>query len=81
MGGKKAFPVQYENVQYDLADFMKNHPGGINYLSIYRRGNIKKKMEETNHSNSAKYLLREYMVGGRNQKKIDDQEDLEVNIQ
>lgn len=73
------FPVKYDNVKYDIANFLRKHPGGVNYLNGFRKGEVKKRMEETEHSSYAKYLLREYMVGGRYQGRMEEHDDLEVS--
>lgn len=71
--------VKYDGVDYDITKFMHKHPGGTNYLKGYLGDDVKKRMDETNHSKAAKYILRDYKVGGRNEEKIDEKEDLEVS--
>lgn len=67
----------YQN-EYDIGQFLKHHPGGVNYLKYYENRNVRQRMNDTNHSESAYYLLREYKIGGRDEYINEDTEDLEV---
>lgn len=76
---KPEFSVNYLGEHYNIKRFLKNHPGGINYVRTFRNKNVREQMLNTNHAKCAFYLLREYKIGGRNDKKNEDGEDIEVN--
>lgn len=76
---KEEFLIKHEESQYDIADFLKNHPGGFNYVEGFRNKDIASKMTNSEHSKSAFYLLREYKVGGRDENNVQGDEDLEVS--
>lgn len=71
------FIIKDDSEEYDISDFLKNHPGGINYVEGYKGSKVRQKMIESYHSSAALYLLREYKVEGRDERKIDGQNDLE----
>lgn len=79
------FEVVYKKELYSIATFLRNHPGGINYLEPYKRKDVSKQMENTKHSKAALYLLQEYKKEGKrkmsspNHQK-EEEEDLEVGI-
>lgn len=73
------FIIKDDSEEYDISDFVKNHPGGINYVEGYKGSKVRQKMIESYHSSAALYLLREYKVEGRDERKIDGQNDLEVS--
>lgn len=74
------FNVKYDGSKYDIQTFLKNHPGGINYIEPYENKEISKRMQNTEHSKAAYYLLREYQQGGRDcRDKTEYDKDLEVN--
>ena len=59
--------VRYENHLYDISDFMKKHPGGINTLGCMHNMDIDYKFENAPpHSAAAKYLMKEYRVRSTN---------------
>lgn len=72
------FPVKCYEEEYDIGSFLKHHPGGVNYLQSYKNREVRNRMNDTNHSKSAYYLLREYKLGGRDEQLNEDNEDLEV---
>lgn len=72
------FSVKCYQNDYDIGAFLKHHPGGVNYLQNYKNRDVRSRMNDTSHSKSAYYLLREYKVGGRDQNANEDNEDLEV---
>lgn len=72
--------VTHDEQTYNVTEFLKNHPGGYNYVQGYKGSKVRNKMVESHHSKSAMYLLREYKTGGRNEEEVDGQNDLEVNI-
>lgn len=75
----ETFSVNYLGEQYNIKRFLKNHPGGINYVRQFKDKSVREQMLNTNHSTCAFYLLREYKTGGRNDKNNEDGEDIEVN--
>lgn len=76
----KNFEVKYLGEKYDIKEFLRNHPGGKNYVENYKDKDIKPRMYNTDHSKAAFYLLREYKLGGRNEEPDKDTEDLEVSF-
>lgn len=81
MVSKKDFNVKHVGKTYEINEFLKNHPGGVNYIKPYKEKDVTKRMVDTQHSNAAFYLLREYKVGGRNESTTEFNEDLEVSVQ
>lgn len=77
-GEEDRFRVRLGDDRYDIEEFLRNHPGGVNYINGYRDRDVAGRMLDTKHSKSAFYLLREYRVGGRNEQTTDFNEDLEV---
>ncbi|CAG9766436.1 unnamed protein product [Ceutorhynchus assimilis] len=55
------FEVTYQNARYNIKSFLKNHPGGLNYLEPYKELDVEKRMKIT-HSQAATYLLEEYRL-------------------
>lgn len=78
---ESGFEVKYLGDYYEIKNFLRNHPGGLNYVEGYKGKDVGKRMEETAHSKSAFYLLREYKTGGRGENPNKDTEDLEVTIE
>ncbi|KAF2905320.1 hypothetical protein ILUMI_00847 [Ignelater luminosus] len=74
---EEEFLIKHEGNQYDIAHFLKNHPGGFNYVEGFQNKDIASKMTNSEHSKSAFYLLREYKLGGRDEKNVQGDEDLE----
>ncbi|XP_066259576.1 fatty acid 2-hydroxylase isoform X2 [Euwallacea similis] len=74
-----AFDILYQNEPYDIKGFLKNHPGGTNYLAPYRAKDVSKRMEDIKHSKAALYLFKEYKKGGKRKKGPNEgeEEDLE----
>lgn len=62
---EEKFIVEYESELYDITDFMRKHPGGVNTLNGNNRKNIEEKFEGVEHSIAAKYLLKEYKLKNR----------------
>jgi len=77
MDDQEEFLIEHNGNKYDISDFLKNHPGGYNYVESSRNKDIGTKMLNLQHSKSAFYLLREYKVGGRDGKNVSENEDLE----
>ncbi|KAF5298760.1 hypothetical protein FQR65_LT09629 [Abscondita terminalis] len=71
------FLVEHQGAKYDILNFLKNHPGGYNYVEPSKDKDVANKMFKSHHSKSAFYLLREYKVGGRDEKNNNGEDDLE----
>lgn len=71
------FNVQYVGQNYDIREFLKNHPGGVNYVQAYEDRDVTQKMQDMHHSKAAFYLLREYKIGGRDLNRNQHTDDLE----
>lgn len=71
------FEVKYESRRYEISNFLRNHPGGVNYVETYKDKDITNRMKQVNHSKSAFYLLKEYNINGRDDSKGEICEDLE----
>lgn len=76
--GSQSFEVKFSGKNYQISEFLRNHPGGNNYLNGYNRKDVENRMLATEHSKSAYYLLREYKIGGRDITPNQYTEDLEV---
>lgn len=76
---QERFGVLYENDQYDIEQFLQNHPGGVNYLAPYKGKDISKRMQDTNHSRAAFYLFKEYKKDGRRKQTNGEEDDFEVS--
>ncbi|KAK5648102.1 hypothetical protein RI129_002994 [Pyrocoelia pectoralis] len=71
------FFIEGNGSHYNVVNFLKNHPGGCNYVEFSKTQDVISRMEKTHHSKSAFYLLREYKVGGRDEANNNGDEDLE----
>ncbi|XP_060536390.1 fatty acid 2-hydroxylase [Cylas formicarius] len=71
------FDVFYKRERYDIESFLRNHPGGVNYVKPYKGKDVQKRMEDTFHSDAAYYLFREYKAGRATEGSACDEEDLE----
>lgn len=77
MKNEEPFNVRHNDQKYDIHEFLKNHPGGLNYVRPYKDKDITKRMKDTQHSKAAYYLLREYKNDGRDLTSTSDSSDLE----
>lgn len=59
---REIFPVKYDGNYYDLKKFLRDHPGGVNTLEMYRGKSIVQAMSEFGHSNSAYHMLNDFKV-------------------
>lgn len=59
---EEKFIVEYRNQLYDITEFMRKHPGGINTLHGYNRKDIEEKFRKVDHSAAAEYLLKDYKL-------------------
>ena len=80
MDESKQFRVNHGGDFYNIYDFLNNHPGGTNYVKPFQDREITQRMQNTQHSKAAYYLLREYKSGGRDTGDKGEQEDLEVIV-
>jgi len=69
---EEKFVVEYKNELYDITEFMHKHPGGINTLEGSNHKSIETKFENAQHSEAAKYLMKEYKL----KKTADSSDDL-----
>lgn len=65
------FKVLHNGNEYDIKQFMRDHPGGVGTLENYRDRGIAGGMAKFNHSLSAYHLLNDFKVGAGNQPKSD----------
>lgn len=57
------FRVYYKNEVYDISEFRKKHPGGINTLNGLQNADISYRFENAPpHSEAARYLMKEYRI-------------------
>lgn len=69
------FTVFYKNEVYDISDFRKKHPGGLNTLNGMLNTDISYKFENAPpHSDAARYLMKEYRI-----RTSTDKNDNEIN--
>ncbi|XP_052748499.1 fatty acid 2-hydroxylase [Galleria mellonella] len=66
------FPVEFAGANYDLRQFVRDHPGGVNTLKYYKGKSILKAMEKFGHSSSAYHMLNDF--------KLNSGELLDVNL-
>lgn len=76
------FEVVYKKELYNITKFLRNHPGGINYLEPYKQKDVSKRMENTKHSKAALYLFQEYKKDGKRKTSNSSyQEEEEVDLE
>lgn len=57
------FIVKYRKNYYDITEFMRKHPGGINTLKGIQNGDMTERfMKAPPHSDAAMYLMQEYKI-------------------
>ncbi|KAJ8936620.1 hypothetical protein NQ314_012235 [Rhamnusium bicolor] len=78
MKNEGKFEVKYKEKNYNIYEFLNNHPGGINYVKPYEEKDVTKRMADHEHSKAAYYLLKEYKLGGRSTSQ--SEEDLECLV-
>lgn len=77
------FIVKHNGKSYDIKRFLKNHPGGVNFVQAFQNKSITHQLEEHHHSPSASYLLKEYEIGGRKseiRQKLNNNNDINTVI-
>lgn len=57
-----AFPVEFDGCKYDLKQFIRDHPGGVNTLRMFKGQSVQQAMEKYGHSNSAYHMLNDFKV-------------------
>lgn len=63
------FFVKYKNETYNLKEFLKKHPGGVNTLAPLRNCDLTNILSQPPlHSEAAMYLMKEYRVPHKDQK-------------
>lgn len=65
MDGKE-LTVKFNNENYDLKKFMRDHPGGVNTLLQFKGKSINSVMRKYGHSTSAYHLLNDLKVSDVN---------------
>jgi len=73
---EKKLVVEYKKNWYDLTNFIRNHPGGENMLKYKNGKSINLDFDNSNHSDAAKYLLKQYELGS----ELKSDEGMEVTI-
>lgn len=59
---EEKFIVEFRKELYDITEFMRKHPGGVNTLNGYNRKNIESRFKSVDHSSAAEYLLKDYKL-------------------
>ncbi|XP_053605399.1 uncharacterized protein Fa2h [Plodia interpunctella] len=57
-----SFPVQFAGAHYDIKQFLRDHPGGVNTLKYFKGRNIMAAMEKFGHSSGAYHMLGDFKV-------------------
>ncbi|XP_050677769.1 uncharacterized protein LOC126974351 [Leptidea sinapis] len=57
-----AFPICYGGKQYDLNEFLRDHPGGLNTLEMFKGKSVTNVMKKYGHSLSAYHMLNDFKV-------------------
>ena len=57
--------VIFENVVYDVKDYMPEHPGGSDYIGKNLGKSIDEDFEEAEHTKSARKIFNDLPVRGR----------------
>lgn len=71
---KRSFLVKHREAAYDIAGFLRYHPGGGKAVEHYRGLDLDAVMRRTAHSEAAYHLLQDFIVDNRR-----DYDDIEVN--
>ncbi|XP_037867597.1 fatty acid 2-hydroxylase [Bombyx mori] len=61
---REIFPVKFKEECYDLQKFLRDHPGGVNTLQMYKGKSILQAMQKFGHSTSAYHLMKDLKVDG-----------------
>ncbi|KAJ0177642.1 hypothetical protein K1T71_006515 [Dendrolimus kikuchii] len=67
---RELFPVKYDENYYDIKKFLRDHPGGVNTLQMYKGKSIVHAMKKFGHSNSAYHMLKDFKVEGEELKDV-----------
>jgi cytochrome b involved in lipid metabolism len=59
---EKRIIVTFRNKDYDITDFLDEHPGGRNVLIKKNGRDIEKAMQDNNHSDDAYAILEKYCI-------------------
>nr|XP_049693211.1 uncharacterized protein LOC110380041 [Helicoverpa armigera] len=65
-----SFPVAFNGEHYDLKQFMRDHPGGVNTLKNYKGKSILHAMQKFGHSNSAYHMMHDLRVDSDHLKDV-----------
>lgn len=67
---REIFPVKYDENYYDIKKFLRDHPGGVNTLNMYKGKSIMQAMKKFGHSNSAYHMLKDFRVDNDELKDV-----------
>lgn len=56
------FPVDFDGAKYDIKQFLRDHPGGVNTLAKYRGKSVAQAMSAFGHSSTAYHMLKDFRV-------------------
>lgn len=56
------FPVRFHGKSYDIKQFLRDHPGGVNTLKKYKGKSVVQAMNAFGHSTSAYHMLADFKV-------------------
>lgn len=54
--------MKHDEETYEISQFLRNHPGGVNTLEHFKGRDISMKLRDIKHSSAAKYLMKEYKI-------------------
>lgn len=66
--------IIFENVVYDVKEYMPEHPGGADYISNLLGKNIDEDFEEAEHTKFARKIFNDLPVRGRMKAFLDSKE-------
>ncbi|RVE50199.1 hypothetical protein evm_005222 [Chilo suppressalis] len=60
----KDFPILFNGQKYNINNFLRDHPGGVNTLKKYKGKSILQAMDSFGHSTSAYHMLNDFKIHG-----------------
>lgn len=66
--------IIFENVVYDVKEYMPEHPGGADYISNLLGKNIDEDFEEAEHTKFARKIFNDLPVRGRMKAFLESKE-------
>lgn len=77
MAGKnREFEVIFAGKKYDIKNFLRDHPGGINTLKFYEGKLVSDAMKKFGHSVGAYHMLKDFQI----EKSVDSDINLTGNL-